>query len=195
MQEVANSQNFGQQVHQLKTTRAEEGTTSPLGKDVSAMAHERNAERKAEKTETDTVIPIDQVDLNITDGTNTDAAVTTIVTQNINESLQSATEASESSVALRTANDDESLSDVIRSGFSSLLADYQQQNPEQTDEESLSNFTDLMQIGVEKGFTEAQETLSKGTTWDEESLNQLTATKEEIRNLIGELSTSFSATV
>ncbi len=192
MQEIANSQNFGQQVHQLKTTRAEEGTTSPLGKDVSAMAHERNAERKAEKTETETAIP---VDLNITDVTNTDAAITVIVTQNINESLQSATETSDSPIALRAANEDESLSDVIRSGFSALLADYQQQNPEQTDEESLSNFTDLMQIGVEKGFTEAQETLSKGTTWDEESLNQLTATKEEISNLIGELSTSFSATV
>ncbi|MCW8107161.1 DUF5610 domain-containing protein [Alteromonas ponticola] len=191
MQAVAFSQNFGQQVHQLKATRAEEGTTGPLGKDVSAMAHARNAERQAEKNATERTNATDQVELNITDSANTDAAVTTIVTHNINEFLQSANETS-SSVTLRPATADESLSDLIRTGFSSLLASYQEQNPEQSAEESLNNFTKLMHDGVEKGFSEAHEALANGNTLDEESINRLSASKDQIRNLISELASAVS---
>ncbi|QCZ92831.1 DUF5610 domain-containing protein [Salinimonas iocasae] len=192
MNTVTASPNFGQQVHQLKASRAEEGATGPLGKEVSAMAHARNAERQAEKSASETVNTTDQVELDINDNTNTDTAVTAIVTHNINEALQSADEATDTSVSLRTATEGESLGDVLRTGFSSLLSGYQQQNPEKTADEALSSLTKLLQEGVDKGFTEAQDTLASGGTLDEETISQLTASKDEIHSLINHLATAVS---
>ncbi|MBD3586548.1 DUF5610 domain-containing protein [Salinimonas sp. HHU 13199] len=189
MQTVAASSNFGQQVHQLKASRADEGATGSLGKDVSAMAHARNAERQAEKNPTSAA---DQVDLTITDSTNTDGAVTAIVTHNINEALQASEESTGTTVALRQAKEGKSLSDVLRSGFSSLLTGYQQQNPEQSPEEALNSFTTLMQDGVEKGFIEAQDALANGSVLDEESVNQLMTSKDDIQALINHLAAAVS---
>lgn len=193
MQTVAASPNFGQQVHQLNASRSDEGTTGPLGKDVSAMAHARNAERQAEKSASDTTNTTDQIDLNITDSKNIDASVTSIVTHNINEALQAAEESTGTAVALRPAAEGESLSDVLRSSFSSLLTGYQQQNPEQSAEEALSSFTKVMQEGVDKGFMEAQDALANGGTLDEETISQLTTSKDEIHSLINHLATAVSA--
>ncbi len=196
MQAESASQNFGQQVHQLKMSRADEGATGPLGKDVSAMAHARNAERQAEKAAegqaTDTTQSTEQVDLSVNDSTKADAVITPIVTHNINESLQPDNETTEAPVILRPATDDQSLNDVIRSGFASLLASYQQQNPEQSAQASVDSFTTLMQQGVENGFTEAQQTLAKGGTLDEETVDQLSVSKEQIQNLISELASASS---
>lgn len=190
MQTVAATSNFGQQVHQLKASRADEGAAGPLGKDVSAMAHARNAERQAEKNG---ISATDQIDLTITDSSNTDAAVTAIVTHNINEALQAAEESAGATVALRQATEGETLSDVLRSTFSSLLTDYQQQNPEQSAEEALSSLTTLMQDGVEKGFIEAQDALADGSALDEESVNQLMTSKDDIQALINHLASAVSA--
>ena len=190
MHTVAASSNFGQQVHQLKASRADEGATGPLGKDVSAMAHARNAERQAEKNPTSAA---DQIDLTITDSTNTDASVTAIVTHNINEALQVTEESTGTRLALRQAKEGETLSDVLRSTFSSLLTDYQQQNPEQSAEEALSSLTTLMQDGVEKGFIEAQDALANGSALDEGSVNQLMTSKDDIQALINHLAAAVSA--
>jgi len=190
-------QNFGQQVHDIKANRE---TTGPLGQEVSAAAHARNAERKGIVTESEQVLNGGVIDNNINlsleDGENTLAFVFKAAVQNINEALEpslgpNAIQATFDSGAEPTP---ESTASSIASAATSLFGGFQDSNPELSPEEALSEFTAILRSGIEQGFNEARTVLDNLNGLTEDVSAKIDSTQEKLQALIDEFEASTDTT-
>lgn len=185
--------NFGQQVHDIKLNRTTDG---PLGQEISAAAHARNAERKGIVTESEQILNggiIDSnVDISLQDGENTLSLVYRAAVQNINESLSAAVGSSDIQVTTETSTNDspEATASNIVSQSTGLLDSYvaqvQAADSEISEADAFTQFLSVIREGLDKGFAEARAVLSNLNVEADSYEPQIQATEELAAQKLGE---------
>lgn len=152
---VETSTVFNQQVQTLakSETKKQDG---PMGREVSDLAHAKNAARK----ELNSAIIESTVSVSVADSPQ--ALVLKTALEGINDALK----ASLGDNAIQSAYDSgldvspEATAERIVSLSTAFLPQYQQQHPELTEDEARVAFTDIIRGGVETGFAEARDVLT-----------------------------------
>ncbi|MCP5246374.1 MAG: DUF5610 domain-containing protein [Burkholderiales bacterium] len=148
-------QSFSQSVRSLAQADNKKDS-GPIGHQVSEMAHAKNVERRQLNTDT-SESPI-QI--------NTSNEPQSLVLQTTLEGINDALHKSFGDNAIQTAyaaNIDvspESTAERIVSSSTSIFPAFQEQHPELTQDEALTAFTTLINIGVNEGFSEARDILA-----------------------------------
>lgn len=152
---VETSTVFNQQVQTLakSETKKQDG---PMGREVSDLAHAKNAARK----ELNSAIIESTVSVSVADSPQ--ALVLKTALEGINDALK----ASLGDNAIQNAYDSgldvspDATAERIVSLSTAFLPQYQQQHPELTEDEARVAFTDIIRGGVETGFAEARDVLT-----------------------------------
>ncbi|MDC9728280.1 MAG: DUF5610 domain-containing protein [Methyloprofundus sp.] len=158
MQDISNT--FGAKVHELK----QDPSNQPLGQQVSAAAHEKNAARKVVESEPSSQQQLNQAilqanaDVSISAGNQPMALLFKSAIEGINDVLGENTiqDAYDSGLDVSP----EATAERIVSLSTAFYPSYKEQHPELTEEEAATKFTDLISGGIDQGFAEAREILS-----------------------------------
>ena len=139
----------------------------PMGQQVRELAHARNAARVAEPA---TVTPEDElnasilqsaIDVNISAGNEPLSLLFKTALEGINQELSGVL----GDDAIQSAHESgldvtpEATADRIVSLSTAFFGQYLEANPELSEEEALTSFVQVIQSGVERGFSEAREIL------------------------------------
>lgn len=161
MQNVTNATNFSATVHTIKQNHIE----GPLGKEISAAAHEKNAVRKTEAS---------SEDVSISTGTKPMELLYKAVIESVNEVLEE--NAIQVSIALEADASPEATAEKIVSTSTALFTSYLEQHPDLSTEEAASSFVEIIKNGINKGFADAREILDGLNTLDENTSTNIDTT-------------------
>lgn len=161
---------FSQDVRALaKDSDKKEGET--VGSKVSDLAHEKKAEAVQEsvsvtaKKQLNAAIIESSLKFSQSIGDKPLSLVLKTALQGINEALQQSAGVDASATSIEDAYESgvdyspEATADRIVSFSTQLYGAYREQNPELSEEESVSNFVDIIRGGIDQGFDEAKDIL------------------------------------
>jgi len=152
--------NFGATVQGIKQKHGKQ----QLGQHVSTAAHEKNAIKKADEPKVTPQQQLNQAilqanaDVSISAGNQPMALLFKSAIEGINDVLgdNSIQNAYDSGLDVSP----EATADRIVNLSTAFYPQYKEQNPDLSEEEAATQFTDLISGGIDKGFTEAREILS-----------------------------------
>jgi len=165
MENVTNASNFGSTVHAIKQNNVE----GPLGKVVSAAAHEKNAVRKAEAVSEEATISA---------ALNPSELLFKTTVEGINEALGESTIQGEYDVVADVTP--EALAQKIVSLASATYTQFADGNPGATADEIAAIFANTINEGVNNGVIETKELLASLNTLDDEIINVIDMTHDAI---------------
>ncbi|ASP48347.1 DUF5610 domain-containing protein [Cognaticolwellia beringensis] len=163
---IKNDATYSQDVRSLAKA-LDKTDNKPMGQQVSDLAHDKKIDQAQDsiflsnKKQLNAAIIESSLKFNTTIGDQPLSLVLKTALQGINE-------------ALKTSGVDDSVEDAYESGvdfspeataerivsFSTqFLASYREQNPEMSEEESLTAFVDIISGGIDQGFAEAKDIL------------------------------------
>ncbi len=160
-------QTFSQDVRTLAKSDNKK-VNDPMGREVSDMAHTKNAEKPhasmsaVVKNQQNAAILQSAVDMSISTGNESMSLVLKTALEGINEALKGTL----GDNAIQTAYDSgidvspEATAERIVSLSTAFFDQYLQQHPEMDQEEALVAFTDIIRSGIETGFAEARNILA-----------------------------------
>jgi len=179
MQNVTNTTNFSATVHSIKQSHVD----GPLGKAISAAAHEKNAIKKAE---------VSLEEASIDTGEKPMELLFKATVEGINEVLGENT----------IQGEYDSVSDVGSSAMAEKIVSlsvasypqYVEQNPDIPADEIAGSFVNAIVEGLDKGMTETKELLSGLDVLDEASASIIDTVYDEIKQGLQSFLDSFSET-
>ncbi|MEJ1354922.1 MAG: DUF5610 domain-containing protein [Candidatus Sedimenticola sp. (ex Thyasira tokunagai)] len=156
--------NFGTQVHQLKS--AYDKSSGSFGQEVSALAHEKNEVRKGGGEVTpeqslDMQIIQSTLEVSFANGNESLALLLKTAIDQLNGMLEP-----ELGITLQEAYESgldvtpEATADRIVAQSTRFFSAYQERHSEMDLEKAVTEFTNLIKEGIEKGFEEARSVLS-----------------------------------
>ncbi|MEW8020957.1 MAG: DUF5610 domain-containing protein, partial [gamma proteobacterium symbiont of Phacoides pectinatus] len=189
MPNVTNVPNFSATVHEIKRTHDE----GPLGREVSAAAHEKNALKASARQELNRSVLEANRDVSINSGNQPLALLLRTAVEQLNEVLgpNAIQDAYDSGLDVSP----EATAKRIVSMSTGFFASYQERNPEMSAEEAASSFVEIIRGAVEQGFAEAREVLSGLSALSEEIANDIDTTYDLVqvcRYLVKDFGTSQS---
>ena len=148
-------QSFSQSVRALAQAENKK-EIGPIGRQVSELAHLKNAEKKQQET-----TPTDPA-VNIDAGKEPQSLILQASLTGINEALQEAFGETTVQIPNETSFnlDPEATAESIVSSSTAVFSEFQEQHPELSQEEALSAFSDTIKTGLETGFSEAKDILA-----------------------------------
>jgi len=167
MKNITNTSSFSQNVKQLKANYTkEEG--APLGQAVSDAAHKKNEVKQADLTsgsikhQLNSAILQANVEASVSAGNEPLALLYKTAIEGINDVLKAdfgenaiqATYDSELDVS------PEATADRIVSMSTTFFSQYQEQNPNMSNEDAAKSFAEIISGGIDQGFKEAREILT-----------------------------------
>ena len=161
MENIGHSTNFSSTVHSIKANHVE----GPLGKAISAAAHEKNAARKAEASSDEVTIntsekPAALVFKTAIEGINEVLGENTITATYDAESNLSSEETTQNIVNLTTA----------------AYPQYVESNPDLTAEDAAQSFIDAITEGLNNAAADAKNVLSGLNSLDDETSSMIDST-------------------
>lgn len=163
MQNISSTQTFSHEVKMLKA-KHNKATDGTLGQQVSIAAHEKNELKKTDTTtqsvkqQFNSAILQSSLEVSVSAGNDSLALVYKAAIEGINEflepelgpnSIQNTYDSGLDVSPVATA-------DRIVSMSTAFFSKYQEQNPDLSDEQAATKFTEIIRGGIEKGFAEAR---------------------------------------
>ena len=155
--------------HQTTLAKSDDKKANgPMGREVSEMAHIKNAEKVHEsaiitaKNQLNAAILQSAVDMNFSAGNEPMSLVLKTALEGINEALKETM----GDNAIQTAYDSglevspEATAERIVSLSTAFFVQYQELHPGMGQDEALAAFTEIIRGGIDKGFAEARDILS-----------------------------------
>ena len=165
MENVNNSMNFGSTVHAIKANHTE----GPLGKAISAAAHEKNAVRKAEATSEDVTINV---------GNEPGKLIFNASIEGINavlgENAVTATYDAESN------SGSEAIAQNIVDFTTAAYPQFVENNPDLSAEDSVQSFFNAISEGMNNAVTDAKTVLTGLEALDDETTSMLDLVNESV---------------
>ncbi len=177
MQNVTNATNFSATVHSIKQTHID----GPLGKEVSAAAHEKNAVRKAEASLEEASISTAERPMEL---------FFKATVEGINEVLGENTIQGE----FDSASDVSSVAEKIVSLSVASYPQYVEQSPDVPADEIAVSFVNAIVEGLDKGVAETKNLLSGLEALDEASSSIIDTVYDEVKQGLQSFLDSFSET-
>lgn len=166
MKNITSTSTFSQSVKQIKANYSKDSGV-PLGKEVSAAAHDKKVEQEvgstigAIKKQNNTAILQSSIAVSVSAGNEPLSLLYKVAIDNINEVLQP--EFGDN--AIQTAYDSgldvtpEATADRIVSLSTAFFSQYQEQNQNLSTEDAVKSFVEVIAGGIDKGFAEAKDIL------------------------------------
>jgi len=179
---------FNQQVQTLAKS-TDKSTNTPMGQEVSELAHAKNVAKK----ELNASILESVIESNI--ASSPQALVLKTALDGINNALQ----ASLGENAIQNAYDagldisSDATATRIVSLSTAFFSQYQEQHPELDQEDAATAFIDIIRGGVETGFSEAREILTSLNVLEGEIANNVDSTYELVQEKLNEFVTNLSS--
>lgn len=173
---------------------------TPMGQQVSELAHNKNAEKVQEpisvsqKKQLNAAIIESTLEFSNSIGDKPLSLVLKTALQGINEALKAdgvettVEDAYESGIDFSP----EATAERIVAFSTKFFSAYQEQNPELSEEESLTSFVDVIKGGIEQGFGEAKEILEGLKVLEGDIANNIDKTYELVQQGLQSFVDSFS---
>ena len=166
MKNINSTSTFSQNVKQLKASYSKDSGV-PLGEKVSAAAHDKNETKSAEskpesiKDRLNSAIIQSNLEVSVSAGNGPLALLYKTAIEGINEVLKAdfGDNAIQSSYDSGLDVSPEATADRIVAQSTAFFSQYQQQNPDMSDEEAATSFAEIISGGIDQGFAEAKDIL------------------------------------
>jgi len=156
-------QTFSQDVHALVKSD-EKHANGPVGREVSELAHQKNAEKLqlSAKDQLNAAIVQGAIDVSVSSGNESLSLLLKTAIEGINNALETTSGPNAIGAAYDAGLDvsPEATAERIVSLSTAFFGAYQEQHPELSKEDALTAFVDVIRGGIDQGFTEAREILS-----------------------------------
>lgn len=194
------TQAFNKNVQTLAKSDTKHSAPTPMGQQVSELAHAKNAEKPAEinsvsaKDQLNAAIIQSAVDVSA--GSNSLSLVFKTALAGINDALKETL----GDNAIQNAYDSgidvspEATAERIVSLSTAFFGSYQEQHPELSQEEALTKFTAIISAGINTGFSEAREILSGLSVLEGDIANNIDLTYNLVQDKLTAFAENFSQT-
>lgn len=157
---------FSQAVQTLAKSDTKKSNASPMGQQVSELAHAKNAEKTSESTSVTAKKQLNAAILQSAVELNSGSKYLSLTFKAAIEGINDALKETLGDNAIQSAYDSgldvspEATAERIVSLSTAFFSSYQQQHPELSQEDALTKFTDIISRGINTGFSEARDILS-----------------------------------
>ena len=190
---------FSQDVRSLAKAQNKK-ENGPMGQQVSALAHEKKIGEVQDplsvtnKKQLNAAILESSLKFNNTVGDNPLSLLLKTALQGINEVLKDSGVESSVEDAYESGLDfsSEATAERIVSFSTQFLGSYREQNPEMSEEESLTSFVDIISGGIEQGFSEAKDILGSLKVLEGDTASDIDKTYELVQEGLQSFVDSFS---
>jgi len=185
---IQSTQTFSQQVHTIAKDD-DKKTNGPAGLEISNLAHQRNESKKQLNA------AILESTINVSASDSPQALVLKTALEGINDALKETL----GDNAIQTAYDSgldvspDATAERIVSLSTAFFSSYQQQHPELSQEDAVSNFTALISGGIDQGFSEARDILSGLSVLEGDIATNIDSTYDLVQEKLTAFIESFNA--
>lgn len=157
---------FSHAVQTLAKSDTKISSASPMGQQVSELAHAKNAEKTPESTSVTAKKQLNAAILQSAVEVNAGSKYLSLTFKAAIEGINDALKETLGDNAIQSAYDSgldfspEATAERIVSLSTAFFGSYQQQHPELSQEQALTKFTDIISGGINTGFGEARDILS-----------------------------------
>ena len=157
---------FSQTVQTLAKSDTQKTSTSPMGQQVSELAHAKNAEKAHESSSVTAKQQFNAAILQSAVDVSAGSKFLSLTFKTAIEGINDALKETLGDNAIQNAYDSgldispEATAERIVSLSTAFFGSYQKQHPELSQDEALTKFTDIISGGINTGFAEARDILS-----------------------------------
>jgi hypothetical protein len=157
---------FSQAVKTLAKSDTKQANTSPMGQQVSELAHTKNADKAQESSSVTAKKQLNATILQSAVDVSAGSKFLSLTFKTAIEGINDALKATLGDNAIQNAYDSgldvspEATAERIVSLSTAFFGSYQKQHPELSQEDALTKFTDLISGGINTGFGEARDILT-----------------------------------